>query len=186
MGQIRPTCALLGFPASLTAPSLSEIAPYLLAPVVLFGPLVAMYLDGDLPLQQAAQGAEGVVGRIKNAWRSWSLVDTRNYIVVSYKSPVAKQSSPQRALLRKNWSFDLLSSLLVSLASYPRELWSLVHHYGSASVCDVSSSLRDATDKNIAHAHHAWDTYKRKGGGKAAAQYALGSTGMSACRLMHA
>jgi hypothetical protein len=91
----------------------------------------------------------------------------------------AGQSSPQRVLLPKKWSFDLLSSLLVSLASYPRELWSSVHHYGSVSVCGVSSSLANATDMNVAHAHHAWDTYKRKGGGKAAAQYALGSTGMS-------
>jgi hypothetical protein len=102
MGQVRPTCALLGFPASLPAPSLSDIAPYLLAPAVLFGPLVAMYLDGDLPLQQAAQGAEGVVGRIKNAWRSWSLVDTRNYIVVSYISLVPDKAHLKGSSYRRN------------------------------------------------------------------------------------
>lgn len=48
---------------------------------MMFGPLVAMYLDRELPFQQSAPG--GFLGRIKSAWNSWTLVDTRNYVIVS-------------------------------------------------------------------------------------------------------
>lgn len=47
-----------------------------------------MYLDKDLPFQQPIPGGNGLVARLKNAWRSWTLVDTRNYIVVSITRPL--------------------------------------------------------------------------------------------------
>lgn len=64
----------------MTAPTLQTLEPYLLAPTLMLGPLVANYLDGDLPLQGPSSG--GLMDRIKKTWNSWTLVDTRNFIVV--------------------------------------------------------------------------------------------------------
>jgi len=42
-----------------------------------------MYLDKDLPLQRSIPGDDRLISRVADAWRSWSIINTRNFIVVS-------------------------------------------------------------------------------------------------------
>jgi hypothetical protein len=50
-----------------------------------------MYLDKELPFQQRTPGV-GLLARVKNTWKSWSIIDTRNYIVVSLLSDTIMQA----------------------------------------------------------------------------------------------
>lgn len=63
---------LLGL--SLGDTSRNGLGFYFLAPAILFGPLVAEYLDGDLWFQRLSFGEWGV--------GSWGLIEYRNYVVV--------------------------------------------------------------------------------------------------------
>jgi prenyl protein peptidase len=84
MGQVGPTLRLLGMPLSPGDVLQTGWLAYVLAPTLLFGPLVAEYLDGDLWFQRPSSG--GIVRRIKAA----GLVGLRNYVVVS----VAPRTGP--------------------------------------------------------------------------------------------
>lgn len=67
---------------------LKAVLPYALAPGMLFGPLYAMYLDGDLLLQDPAPlgtsgGLSGLAGRLGRWYNGWTWIETRNYVAVS-------------------------------------------------------------------------------------------------------
>lgn len=83
INAILPTTKLLGLPTGLTGDG--RILPYLLAPSLLLGPLVAMYLDEELPIIGGRRYGEGIWERVKRGWREFGLVEVRNYLVVSLR-----------------------------------------------------------------------------------------------------
>ncbi|WVR03328.1 hypothetical protein IAU60_000319 [Kwoniella sp. DSM 27419] len=145
-GQLRQTSlrtalTLLG----LRLPANFTWTPYLLAPVLMAGPMLAMWMDGELPVVGERRHDESLWDRLKRSWREAGLIELRNYVV----GPITEELVFRSSIL----SVSILGGLSIKSLTFGTPLW-----FG------------------IAHAHHAYDTFKKNGGDTAAAiQAVLGS-----------
>jgi prenyl protein peptidase len=139
-------------------PTTRTILPYILAPILLLGPLYAYYLDDELPLQ--ATSPDSIPARIHKSIQNLSLISIRNYVIVRNTSSHADKEGPLTEELTFRSSLiavALLAGLSPKAIVFGTPLW-----FG------------------IAHAHHAVEVWRKGGSTRSAAIQALAGSSESA------
>ncbi|OCF33200.1 hypothetical protein I316_05245 [Kwoniella heveanensis BCC8398] len=131
----------------LRLPASFSIWQYGLAPILMIGPLVAMYMDDDLPLIGGRRFGEGCLQKIQRTWREASLIELRNYVV----GPVTEELVFRSTIL----SVSILGGLPYRSLIFGTPLWfgiAHAHHAlevyrknGSTSSAAVQAILTDSS-----------------------------------------
>ncbi|WVO17667.1 hypothetical protein L204_105364 [Cryptococcus depauperatus] len=103
MGAIEPTLKYLGLPSRFSPPE--RLSPYLLAPIIMLGPLYAMYLNNDIPFISWKRSGDTWFGMLR---REWGLVEFRNYIVGPVTEELVFRSTILAAYLLDGFSLKSL------------------------------------------------------------------------------
>ncbi|WRT63467.1 uncharacterized protein IL334_000372 [Kwoniella shivajii] len=96
------------------------VGPWVLAPILVTGPLLAMFLDGELPIIGNRYHGESVTQRIGRGWRELGLIELRNYGV----GPITEELVFRSTIL----SVSILGGLSFKSLVFGTPLWFGIAH----------------------------------------------------------
>ncbi|WVW81604.1 hypothetical protein I302_103599 [Kwoniella bestiolae CBS 10118] len=136
--ELRQSLTLLGLRLpTLKSSAISNVLPWTLAPILMTGPLVSMYLDGDLPIVGGRHYNESIVQRLKRGWREFGLIEFRNYGV----GPITEELVFRSTIL----AVSILGGLTFRSLVFGTPLWfGIAHAHHALETYRKNGSTRDA------------------------------------------
>ncbi|WVQ93886.1 hypothetical protein IAU59_000964 [Kwoniella sp. CBS 9459] len=126
----------------LRLPTHFSIWSYALAPILMAGPLVAMYMDDDLPLVGNRRIGEGLLQKISRTWKEAGLIELRNYIV----GPVTEELVFRSTII----SVSILGGLSFKSLIFGTPLWfGIAHAHHALEVYRKNGSTSSAAIQAI-------------------------------------
>ncbi|WWC57989.1 uncharacterized protein I303_100524 [Kwoniella dejecticola CBS 10117] len=137
IASISKSITLLGLRLPTLGPDIiGNVLPYALAPILMSGPLYATYLDGDLSILRNRYG-EGLWAGFKRTWRSFGLIELRNYVV----GPITEELVFRSTIL----SVSILGGLSFKSLVFATPLWfGIAHAHHALETYRKNGATRDA------------------------------------------
>ncbi|WVF66265.1 hypothetical protein IAT40_001005 [Kwoniella sp. CBS 6097] len=113
-----------------------------LAPILMAGPLIAMYMDDDLPLVGGRKFGEGVLQKVQRTWNEAGLIELRNFVV----GPVTEELVFRSTII----SVSILGGLSFKSLVFGTPLWfGIAHAHHALEVYKKNGSTSSAAIQAI-------------------------------------
>ncbi|WWC66998.1 uncharacterized protein I206_100905 [Kwoniella pini CBS 10737] len=116
---------------------INNLLPFTLAPILMTGPLYSTYLDDELPIFRNKYYGENLWDGIKRSWRSFGLIEFRNYIV----GPITEELVFRSTIL----SVSILGGIPFKSLVFATPLWfGVAHAHHALETYRKNGSTRNA------------------------------------------